>query len=186
MLGHSFGGMLAPRIAAGDRSIAGVIVMAGAVKPLEQAIVDQSRYLAMLDGKISPEEQVTLDAAIKLAQDVRALKPSDPPIVSPLVSAPTSYWIDLRGYDPAAAAARLEQPMLVLQGERDYQVTMDDLNAWKRALGARANVQVKSYPALNHLFITGSGPATPADYTRPGHVLDAVVNDIATWISQQK
>ncbi len=44
VLGHSLGGMLAPRIAAGDPSIAGLIVMAGAARPLEQAIVDQTRY----------------------------------------------------------------------------------------------------------------------------------------------
>ena len=186
VLGHSLGGMLAPRIAAADPSVAGLILLAGAVKPLEQAIVDQTRYLAMLDGKISPEEQVTLDAAIKLAADVRALKPSDPPLVSPLVSAPASYWLDLRGYDPPLAATRLKLPMLVLQGERDYQVTMDDLQAWKRALGSRANVQLKSYQELNHLFLAGSGPANPAEYSQPGHVPETVVTDIATWIAQQK
>ena len=160
--------------------------MAGATRPLEQAIVDQTRYLAMLDGKISPDEQASLDAAIKLATDVRALKASDPPIVSPGFSAPASYWIDLRGYDPSAAAARLKLPMLVLQGERDYQVTMDDLKTWQRALGSRANVQVKSYPALNHLFIAGSGPSTPAEYNQAGHVQETVVVDIARWISSQK
>lgn len=184
VLGHSLGGMLAPRIAAGDPSIAGLIVLAGAVKPLEQAIVDQTRYLALLDGKISPEEQTTIDAMTKLATDVRALKPTDPRIVSPPFSVPTSYWIDLRGYDPPAAASRLKQPMLVLQGERDYQVTMEDLQAWKRALGSRPNVQLKSYPALNHLFIAGSGPATPAEYNQPGHVDEAVVRDIAAWITR--
>ena len=184
VLGHSLGGMLAPRIAAADPSIAGLILLAGAVKPLEQAIVDQTRYLAMLDGKVSADEQTALDAVIKLATDVRALKPSDPPIVSPPFSAPASYWIDLRGYDPPAAASRLKQRMFVLQGERDYQVTMDDFAAWQRALGSRANVQLKSYPALNHLFIAGSGPSAPAEYERPGHVDDNVVRDIAVWITK--
>ena len=182
VLGHSLGGMLAPRIAAADPSIAGLVIMAGPVRPLEQAIVDQTRYLVMLDGTLSADEQRALDAAIKLAADVRALKPTDPPIASAIVSAPTSYWIDLRGFDPAAAASRLERPMLILQGERDYQVTMDDFAAWRRAIGSRANVQLKSYPALNHLFIAGSGPSTPAEYNQPGHVDESVVRDIAEWI----
>ena len=182
VLGHSLGGMLAPRIAAAEPSIAGLILLAAAVRPLEQAIVDQTRYLAMLDGKVSPEEQASLDAVTKLAADVRALKPSDPPVTSPLFSAPASYWLDLRGYSPPTAASLLKQPMLVLQGERDYQVTMDDFAAWQRALGPRANVHLKSYPALNHLFIAGSGPSAPAEYAQPGHVDEAVVRDIATWI----
>jgi dienelactone hydrolase len=186
VVGHSLGGMLAPRIVAADPAIAGLIVMAGPARPLEQAIVDQMRYMAMLDGKISTEEQARLDAAIKLATDVRALKPSDPPITSGQISAPASYWIDLRGFDPPAAASRLQQPMLVLQGERDYQVTMDDFASWRRAVGSRANVQLKSYPALNHLFIAGSGSSTPAEYTQPGHVDEAVVRDIAAWITRSR
>jgi dienelactone hydrolase len=182
VLGHSLGGTVAPRIAAAEPSIGGLIVMAGAARAIEQSIIDQTRYLAMLDGTVSAEEQVAIDSVVKLAADVRALKPGDPPIVSPPFSAPASYWLDLRGYDPAAAAARLTQPMLLLQGERDYQVTMEDLAAWKRALGSRANVQSKSYPALNHLFMAGTGPSTPAEYSQPGHVDASVIRDIASWI----
>ena len=74
--------------------------------------------------------------------------------------------------------------MLVLQGERDYQVTMEDFAAWTRALGSRANVQLKSYPALNHMFIAGSGASAPAEYNRPGHVDETVVRDIAAWVKE--
>jgi uncharacterized protein len=185
VLGHSLGGMLAPRIAAAEPSIAGLILLAAATKPLEQAIVEQTRYLVMLDGKVSAEEEGALAAMTKLAMDVRALKPGDPPIVSTGISAPASYWLDLRGYDPPAAAGRLTLPMLVLQGERDYQVTMEDYAAWQRAIGSRANVQMKSYPALNHLFLAGAGPSAPAEYGQAGHVDEAVVRDIAAWIMRE-
>ena len=176
--------MLAPRIATADPAIAGLILMAAATKPLEQAIVEQTRYLVMLDGKASAEEEAALAAMVKLAADVRALKPGDPPIVSPGISAPASYWLDLRGYHPPTAASGLKQPMLVLQGERDYQVTMEDHAAWQRAIGSRANVQMKSYPALNHLFLSGVGASAPAEYGQPGHVDEAVVRDIAAWINR--
>ena|SRR5215203_1533360 len=185
VLGHSLGGMLAPRIAAAEPSVAGLVLMAAATKQLEQAIVEQTRYLVMLDGKVSAEEEGALAAMTKLAADVQALKPGDPPIVSPGISAPASYWLDLRGYDPPAAASRLALPMLVLQGERDYQVTMDDYAAWQRAIGSRANVQMKSYPALNHLVLAGSGPSSPAEYSQAGHVDEAVVRDIAAWITRE-
>jgi dienelactone hydrolase len=185
VLGHSLGGMLAPRIAGADPAIAGVILMAAAVRPLEQSIVDQTRYLAMLDGKVSAEEEAVLAAMTKLAADVQALKPGDPPIASTGIRAPASYWLDLRGYDPPAEARRMAMPMLVLQGERDYQVTMEDYAAWQRAIGSRANVQMKSYPALNHLFLAGSGPSAPAEYGQAGHVDAAVVRDIAAWITRE-
>ncbi len=57
VLGHSLGGTAAPRIGAADSGIAGLIMLAGAVRPLEQSIVDQMQYLADADGVISDAER---------------------------------------------------------------------------------------------------------------------------------
>ena len=99
-----------------------------------------------------------------------------------LKAAPASYWQDLDAYKPAQVAATLRIPMLILQGERDYQVTSADLQGWRDALGDRAGVSIKSYPALNHLFVPGEGKSTPAEYERPGHVADVVLDDIRSWM----
>jgi hypothetical protein len=68
------------------------------------------------------------------------------------------------------------------QGERDYQVTLADLQGWRDALGARANVTIKSYPTLNHLFLPGEGKSTPSEYDRAGHIPEFVLDDIADWL----
>lgn len=182
VLGHSLGGMLAPRIGAADPALAGLVVLAGATRPLEDAVVMQTRYLAALDGTISEAERMQIADAESNAAKVKTLKPGDPPIAGVLGSAPVSYLIDLRGYDPPAAAAALKMPLLVLQGERDYQVTMDDFRAWKAALGERSTVHFQSYPSLNHLFAAGTGQSSPAEYRVATHVDAPVVDDIATWV----
>jgi hypothetical protein len=185
VLGHSLGGMLAPRIAAaGGADIAGLIIMAGAVRSLEQSLVDQSRYLAQADGKVTAEEEKQLAQFEQLAAAVKTLKPGDPPPQVPGASAPTSYWIDLRGYDPPTAAQAVKMPMLILQGGRDYQVTAADFEKWKAALGTRRDVTLKLYPALNHMFVPGTGPSVPAEYLTAGHVDEAVVRDIAEWVAR--
>ena len=74
--------------------------------------------------------------------------------------------------------------MLILQGERDYQVTMEDFGLWRKALGPRKNVIFKTYPGLNHLFIHGKGKCTPSEYLTPGHVSATVIDDIVTWIEK--
>jgi fermentation-respiration switch protein FrsA (DUF1100 family) len=74
--------------------------------------------------------------------------------------------------------------MLILQGERDYQVTMQDFQNWKDALSSHSNVQLKTYPDLNHLFITGTGKSTPAEYNVPGNMSVNVIDDITAWIKQ--
>ncbi len=183
VLGHSLGGMLVPRIAARGPRVAGWIVMAGTTRPLEEVYLEQVRYLVSLDGEITPAERekiaeierqiATLGEPAKLA----AASPSDLPL-----GLPAAYWKDLMGWHPAEAAKPIHRPMLILQGGRDYQVTMADLANWKAALGARDTVTFKVYPRLDHLFMEGDGPSTPADYARPGHVSKEVVEDIATWI----
>ena len=182
VLGHSLGAGLIPRIGAADSTVAGWIVMAGPARPLEEAITAQSRYLAMADGTITAEEQQGLDRAAALAASVHALTPEDAREVHTISGVPASYWLDLRGYDPPAAAARVKAPMLILQGERDYQVTLDEFAKWKAALGSRRDVTFHTYPALNHLFIPGTGPSLPAEYQVPGHVAEDVIRDIAAWI----
>ena len=95
---------------------------------------------------------------------------------------PVSYWLDLKDYDPAAAAKKLGIPMLILQGERDFQVPMADFALWKAAVGNSKGVVMKSYPALNHLFVAGEGKSLPAEYSRPGHVAPAVIEEIAKFV----
>jgi fermentation-respiration switch protein FrsA (DUF1100 family) len=176
--------MLVPRIAAADPRLAGLIVMAGAARPLDRAIVEQTEYLANADGTVTPEEQRAIEDARKLADAVAALKPSDATGAAQIANAPASYWLDLRGYDPPSAAKAVKGPMLVLQGERDYQVTMDEFARWKAALAERRDVTFRSYPALNHLFIAGTGKSLPAEYDQPSHVAQDVVDDIAAWVKR--
>jgi dienelactone hydrolase len=184
VLGHSLGGTLAPRIARADPQLAGLIILAGAVRQLEDAVLAQTRYLTNADGTVTPAEQRQIADAEALGVRVRALTAADAADRTPIFGAPASYWLDLRGYDPAAAAAGLTMRLLILQGERDYQVTMtDDFATWRAALGASATATLRSYPALNHLFIAGSGPSVPAEYLMPGHVDEAVIRDIASWVA---
>ncbi len=182
VLGHSLGGYLLPRIGAADPQIAGLIVMAGPVRPLEDLMLEQFTYIFGLDG-ISAEDQAQLD---ELAVQVARVK--DPNLTAAAavdglpLGTPASFWLDLRGYNPAEAARGLKQSMLILQGGRDYQVTSVDFDGWKSALASRSDVQLKLFPDLNHLFVAGEGKSTPAEYENEGHVAEEVVAEIAEWI----
>jgi dienelactone hydrolase len=97
---------------------------------------------------------------------------------------PDPYWLDLRGYDPAATAAALHKPILILQGGRDYQVTVDDdLAQWKTALADPPDVTIRVYDADNHALFSGNGPSTPAEYEAAQHMDPAVTTDIANWLT---
>jgi hypothetical protein len=183
VLGHSLGGMLIPRIAAASPETRGFVILAGAARPLEDLVLEQSIYIVSLDGVTTPEEQAMLDQLRAVVAKVKDpdLAPSTPAAELPF-GVTGRYWLDLRGYDPAESAKSIDRPVLVLQGERDYQVTMADFQRWKDALSGMPDVTFKAYPDLNHLFITGTGKSTPAEYELPGHVSEEVVDDINAFI----
>lgn len=184
VLGHSLGGTVAPRVAQAEPSLAGLIVMAGGAQPLHWVIVRQTRYLASLRPETAASSQPVIDSLTTMAERVDSpeLSPATPASELPL-GAPASYWLDIRGYNPAALAATLDTPMLILQGGRDYQVTVDDdLARWRAALDGRADVTIKVYPAFNHLFVAGSGPSDPREYEPAQHVDRVVIDDITTWL----
>ena len=81
-----------------------------------------------------------------------------------------------------AAARELKQPLLILQGGRDYQVTTVDFELWRKELAACDRATLRLYPKLNHLFIAGEGRSTPAEYGRLGRVAQEVIDDIAAWV----
>jgi len=184
VLGHSLGGMLVPRIAAKDARIAGFVILAGATRPIEEMILQQSRYVCGLDGRIDEREKAGLDRLERIVEKIR-----DPKLTAEsggaLLGAGPAYWLDLRGYRPAEEAKRVRRPILVLQGHRDYQVTVVDFATWKLALAGRKDVRFRLYGDLNHLFIAGRGKSTPAEYTACGHVAPVVIDDIARWIASQ-
>ncbi len=183
VLGHSLGGMLVPRIGKAKDTIAGFIILAGSTRPLEDLILEQTKYLVSLVGKLTEEEQKKVR---DLERQVARVKSPDLSAATPKselpFGAPASYFLDLRGYDPAKEAKDLRKPMLILQGERDYQATMEDFANWKKALASRKDVRLMSYPKLNHLFTEGEGKSRPEEYARPGNVAAVVIEDSAKWI----
>jgi len=171
VLGHSNGGLLSPRIGKADPKIAGLIMLAGCItQPVEKCLLRQATYIASLNGPI------TDDTKKEINKQVQSL----------MKSVPDSYNQDFDDYIRAAPemAKSLKQPMFIMQGARDYQAIEADFKIWKEVLGSKANATFKLYPDLNHVFMTGTGMATPEEYAKHGTVAQSVVSDIGDWISR--
>lgn len=182
VLGHSLGGSLVPRIAAADPQIAGWVVLAGSARPIEDLVLEQTEYQLSLKDSPSAEDQAALETLRQQVAQVKQLTAQSPPGL--YLGAPPSYWLDLRGYEPAKAAKQVTRPLLILQGEADCQVSFErDFRLWRQALSDRQDVTFKSYPNLNHLFFAVPGKSTGREYQQPGNVAEAVINDLGAWIT---
>ena len=182
VLGHSLGATLAPRIAEQADGLAGIILVAALARPFEDAIVEQVTYISSLkDSSDSAKKQIA--EIKKQADNTKKLGTSEFDDKIPLLlDIPRSYWEFANAYKPVEVAVKLTLPMLILQGERDYQVTMEDFGLWRFGLLRNKNAFFKSYPKLNHILQEGSGKATPFEYERESPVVGYVMDDIASFI----
>lgn len=171
VVGHSLGAMLAPEIAKKAWPVAGIVMLAPAGRKMPAAIVQQLRFLGATSGGLVETERE--------AEEILAHKM---PASGKFMGAPASYFYDLDARDEVAIARSLRVPILILHGGRDYQVIDEDIRHWQDGLKGAANVQVETYPTLNHLFIAGEVKPNPAEYSTPGHVDQAVVGAIADFV----
>lgn len=185
ILGHSLGAYLLPRIATGQKNLEGIIMMAGNARPLEDLILEQMDYLTS-QGGINGEAQQKMEEIRKQIDQVKDKTLTEDAMRENLpLGIPASYWLYLRKYDPVKTMKKLKLPVFLLQGERDYQVTMKDYEIWQKALSGKKHVSLKSYRKLNHLFMEGEGKSVPEEYNKPSHIPFYVIQDIAEWIEKQ-
>lgn len=174
IVGHSMGGMLAPKIAA-DPEVAAMVSMAGTTRRLEDLIIDQDRRSLEQSGQYDAKE---IDKAMqdleKEAEKVKALTAES---TSYHLGIGAKYWYSLNQIDTAALAQQLGKPILILQGQADWQVYADvDYVGWQQALANTPDVTFRLYDGLNHLFMD------TADYSVTGTVDSRVIDDLAQWI----
>ncbi|WP_374607217.1 alpha/beta fold hydrolase [Thermomonas sp.] len=181
VLGHSQGGMMAPRIAAVSGHVAGLVLLAAPARSLLDIVIEQNRRLAVLDdGKTSDAER---DAITAIIQQVRITRDAaTDPATKTVMGLPAGYWRSIDSVDPVAEAKSVGLPMLVLQGARDIQVVDADWQGWRGAFHADPKVSFKLYETLNHLAMPGEGDGTLAEYQQPNHVDATLIDDVAAWI----
>lgn len=189
LLGHSQGGWLAPWLLKLHPEVKGGILLGASARHMADVFVPQVEYILTTDdGKLSDDDKAGLEELRKqvvVAKDPKT--PRDAPMSAfPMGIGPAKYWQSLIGYDAVATAKSISQPLLVLQGGRDYQVTeKDDYALWKSALGSKKGAELQLFPKLNHAFYAGEGMATPAEYELTiAHVDEPVIKAIVSFASR--
>lgn len=179
ILGHSLGGLLMPEIAARTNAD-GYIMMAAPVTKLYDLMLYQYEYIYNLDGNLSIQEKMALTSTTNEVEKIRELTEFSDQSIQ-ILGAHVPYWLYFKEYDMLSSARNIQSPLLIMQGESDYQVPLEEFNMIRSSLGDMDNVDFISYPGLSHLFTLAGDPPSPDDYSQPYHVDDAVIVDIADF-----
>ncbi|MGG1344070.1 prolyl oligopeptidase family serine peptidase [Bacillus toyonensis] len=182
ILGHSQGGMMLPKMIEKDQNqnIAGAIVMGGPARTIQDVVLDQFEYLFSI-GAMKPDEYKFYKSQFELLNDPN-FSSQNPPKGFYLGSA--VFWDSIRKVKAAEMSKEQKTPLLIIQGERDYQVQSKiEIPLWKEQLKERDNVDYRLYPKLNHFFTEGDGELSkPDEYYSPANIPEYVINDIANWV----
>lgn len=140
LVGHSYGGEIAPMVAADDPSLAAVVLLAGPGRSFRETMRYQLRYRIENDPKIAPNDREAV-----LADAMRQQQKN--------VEASTAAWRrSIQDRDPLPTARRLRMPVLILQGLTDRAVDPEDARLLERAIreGGNDKVEVRLLPGVNH------------------------------------
>lgn len=206
MLGHSEGGIIAPAVAASDKSVAFVVMIAGPCIRGDKLFVLQSAmtakaygapddYIAkrrLFDQELysaiisAPSQSAALDRAKALIARGVADKLVDANEAESLPKDDTSLWERyFLAYDPAPTLARLTVPVLVLNGSLDVQVpAKENLAAAREALRKNSNATVRELPGMNHL-LQDAKTGAPSEYNDIEETISPTALKIITdWLSR--
>lgn len=189
LIGHSLGGMLAPRMDAQGGDYRGMIILAGSPRPLWEIVYDQNKAVLKSSKMDEKEKQEQLiEEEYEKAKQLQNL--SDKETQEMTVFGVNGYYLkEMDQYDAAAILLKHDKPVLLLQGEDDFQVYHEkDFALWKTLLKGREKTAFVSYPNLNHFFVDYDGPnkGTVAEYETANEVDNQVIKDIGVWILENK
>jgi pimeloyl-ACP methyl ester carboxylesterase len=202
LIGHSEGAYLAPILAVDDPTIAGVILLSGAARPLSDITLWQVQTLLAQGGA----DEAAVDAALEqqtayidfvksskgewsdyTVSDLEMALPwlTDTSAAQLLSSSLALSW--LREHylaDPVATLSHLKAPVLVISGEKDLQVPSSEAGLIQDAVEAGENddVSVQVLPNLNHLLRTHPEDANLLYRHIQDPVDPRVIDLIQTWI----
>lgn len=189
ILGHSLGGMLAPRIHNMGGNYTGLIILAGSPRSIIEIIGDQQIAL-ILETTEDKEKEATIAVAYesinKQIADIKNIPDDEAKKQIDASGASLYYYKDLIINRAEVNIKEIKVPMLIMQGKNDLQVFYDkDFELYKQLLINRTDVTFKLYEGLNHLFMHSTVTKISKlqdEYKIKAHIDSQVLKDIADWI----
>lgn len=204
LIGHSEGGVIAPMVAARNKDVAFIVMMAGTGVPGDQVIVVQGEAIEIANGK-KPEDAAknaaTQREVIHLIETEKDQAVLEKEIREKMIGQETEAQLGMEirqftsvwfryflTYDPATALRKVTCPVLAINGSLDKQVLPDqNLPVIRKALEEAGNkhFEIDELPGLNHLFQTAK-TGSPAEYAQIEETMSPVaLEKISSWILKQ-
>jgi alpha-beta hydrolase superfamily lysophospholipase len=212
ILGHSEGGIVGTILSAENKMINGFIGIASPITPLDEEVVRQIGFILKTRGKSKEKIDQLTHAFTKTFELMRKYKKWDEidPITIKQLFSPVSFgfkvlpaktvkktlakqfrplwFIQSFDYDFREIASKISCPVLLLFGEKDYQVPPEEGKTFEKiVLEHGGDVTLIIFPNLNHMLRLNPGPMNPKSSLQSlKNTLDSrVLNAITEWLGKK-
>ncbi|HLJ28133.1 MAG TPA: alpha/beta hydrolase [Candidatus Angelobacter sp.] len=182
LLGHSEGGEMAPFILQQATEIRGAVLMATPGRSPDQFIPDQLATQLKMKDTAQPEMDAQVAA---LKSEFAAIRNGTLPNSVMVLGLPASYWRSLMARDVIPALHNVKVPLLVLQGDRDAQVSRQDYELVIAAVPTN-RLDAEYFTGLDHIFIPAPEGANGSEMVIGSRVADQVINRITAWLEKHE
>jgi hypothetical protein len=142
LLGHSEGALVAELAAQNTQGICGLILISGAGHNLGDIIVTQTQ-------SAPPELRQKITEIVATLRQGKTVADVPPPLMVLFRPSVQPYWISEINLDPPALLKSDTLPLLIMQGDNDIQVSVEDA---KLLAAARSDAKLVILPGVNHLL----------------------------------
>lgn len=213
VLGHSEGGTLG-LILASENLVKGFIGICSPISSLDEALVKQVEYIYRAKGKSQEESEKVGKAFSKLFDSMREKRDwskVDPKQVKNSMSSVSklnkllpsflvkkifekqfnpSWFVESFEYDFEEIASKVHKPTLIIYGERDYQVPIEEGEKLKEILEKNGNkdVELEIIPEMNHLLRPNPKEMTPKKSLKSIKKKEPdkrVLNNLTEWLNNK-
>jgi fermentation-respiration switch protein FrsA (DUF1100 family) len=161
--------------------------MAGSPRRLEEIMMDQNEEI--LRSTKGPVNWIVKKQLAKFSAMFDGLyELSDDEAKKVKVGGGTTlyYFKEMGEHRATDYLEKLEKPILIMQGEKDFQATVEkDFRAYQEILADKDHVTFQLYDGLNHVFVAsiyGQLMKAKKEYNVEQHIGENVIEDIAQWI----
>lgn len=211
LIGHSEGGLIAPKVASESNDVSFIVTMGAPALPASEIMLMQRENSNKAQGVSDTDTQAELaflknifDAVTesvdldKTRSELSTALKSNPDglpegmnadAVDGILETFASSWFQkILRYDPRTALVNVNCPVLAINGDKDLQMpAKENLAAIKSALekGGNQNVTIMELQGLNHMLQEAETGLPEEFETIPQTISPVALNAITEWIENQ-
>ncbi len=192
VLGHSEGGIIGPVLCVEDPTITALVICAGTSQKLDDIMLQQAKSAKEMLSRLTQEQKeklgvmhTTPDPVEIVEELIEKVKRGDEYVEIEGHKVYAKWFREHFAHDPLETIKKVKCPILIVQGEKDFQVPFSNALALRDALenSGNNNIKLLLFPNIDHLLKFEPGQSSQLSYINKMNrkIEPLILKSISSW-----